>query len=73
MFPGSRRGTAAKGLDELDEGSRPVGRGRAISATKAGATGVRVLRADSAFYNHEVIAAAGRHDTRFSITARHDE
>jgi hypothetical protein len=37
-----------------------------------GATGVRVLRADSAFYGHEVIAAAKRHGARFSITARQD-
>jgi Transposase DDE domain group 1 len=41
-----------------------------ITVGKAGATGVRVLRADSAFYNHKVIAAAGRHNARFSITAR---
>jgi hypothetical protein len=43
-----------------------------ITATAAGATGVRVLRADSAFYNHEVIAAAVRHNSCFSITARQD-
>jgi hypothetical protein len=43
-----------------------------ITARKAGATGLRVLRADSAFYNHDVIAATGRHDARFSITARQD-
>lgn len=43
-----------------------------VTATAAGATGVRVLRADSAFYNHDVIAAAGRHGARFSITARQD-
>ena len=41
-----------------------------ITAGKAGATGIRVLRADSAFYNHDVIAAAGRRHARFSITAR---
>jgi Transposase DDE domain group 1 len=41
-----------------------------VTAGKAGATGVRVLRADSAFYNHAVVAAAGRQDARFSITAR---
>jgi len=41
-----------------------------ITVGKAGATGTRVLRADSAFYNHKVIAAAGRHNARFSITAR---
>ena len=43
-----------------------------ITATKAGATGVRVLRADSAFYGYEVIAAAVRHNSCFSITARQD-
>jgi hypothetical protein len=34
--------------------------------------GVLVLRADSAYYNRDVIAAARRHKTRFSITARKD-
>jgi hypothetical protein len=43
-----------------------------VTAKAAGATGVRVLRADSAFYSCEVIAAARRHRSRFSITARLD-
>jgi DDE family transposase len=43
-----------------------------ITAQAAGATGVRVLRADSAFYGYDVIAAAARHGSRFSITARQD-
>ena len=43
-----------------------------VTATAAGATGVRVLRADSAFYRQEVIAAAGRQRACFSITARLD-
>jgi hypothetical protein len=43
-----------------------------VTATAAGATGLRVLRADSAFYSHEVIAAVGRHRSCFSITARLD-
>jgi hypothetical protein len=43
-----------------------------ITARKAGATGVLVLRADSAYYGSDVIAAAVRQDTRFSITARQD-
>ncbi len=43
-----------------------------VTATAAGGTGVRMLRADSAFYSHQVIAAAGRHKSRFSITARQD-
>ena len=36
-------------------------------------TGLIVLRADSAFYNHDVIAAARRAKVRFSITARLDQ
>jgi hypothetical protein len=43
-----------------------------VTAKAAGASGVRVLRADSAFYGRDVIAAAGRHKARFSITARQD-
>jgi hypothetical protein len=43
-----------------------------ITAQAAGASGLRVLRADSAFYNHDVISAALRHDSCFSITARQD-
>jgi hypothetical protein len=43
-----------------------------ITARKAGATGTLVLRADSAYYGHSVIAAALRHQARFSITARQD-
>ena len=43
-----------------------------ITARKAGASGVLVLRADSAFYGHDVIAAALRRGARFSITARQD-
>ena len=44
-----------------------------ITAQKAGATGTLVLRADSAFYGHDVIAAALRRGARFSITARQDK
>jgi hypothetical protein len=63
----------------LRKGSTSSARGAArlvadalITATKAGATGVRVLRADSAFYGYEVIAAAARQQSCFSITARQD-
>ncbi|MGW8437847.1 IS1380 family transposase [Nocardiopsis sp. NPDC055879] len=38
------------------------------TALEAGCTGMRVLRADSQFYNADVIAACGRADARFSIT-----
>jgi len=44
-----------------------------ITARKAGATGVLVLRADSAYYSHDVIAAALGQHARFSITARQDK
>jgi len=44
-----------------------------ITARKAGATGTLVLRADSAYYGHDVIAAALRQQARFSISARHDK
>ena len=64
----------------LRKGSTHSARGAArlvadalITANKTGATGVRVLRADSAFYNHDVIAAASRQGARFSITARQDQ
>src|SRR5690606_24941316 len=38
------------------------------TSTQIGATGVRVLRADSQFYNADVVAACRRADARFSIT-----
>jgi hypothetical protein len=41
-----------------------------ITAKAAGATGTVVLRADSAFYQADVIAAARRQKACFSITAR---
>jgi hypothetical protein len=61
----------------LRKGSTASARGAArlvaealVTATAAGAAGVRVLRADSAFYGHDVIAAARRHNSCFSITAK---
>jgi len=43
----------------------------AIKTCRAcGACGQLVLRTDSAYYGHDVIAAARRHGVRFSITAR---
>jgi len=44
-----------------------------VTAGKAGAGGLLVLRADSAFYGHDVIAAALRQGAHFSITARQDK
>jgi hypothetical protein len=47
--------------------------GDAVStATKAGATGLLTVRADSAYYNHDVIAATTSAGARFSVTARMD-
>jgi hypothetical protein len=40
------------------------------TAERAGATGLVIVRADSAFYGHAVAAAAGRAGARFSVTAR---
>jgi hypothetical protein len=63
----------------LRKGSTNSARGAArfvtdalTTAKKAGATGVLVLRADSAYYGHDVIAAALRQGARFSVTARQD-
>jgi hypothetical protein len=63
----------------LRKGSTNSARGAArlvadalVTAKSAGATGVRVLRADSAFYGYDVIAAAVRQRSCFSITARQD-
>jgi hypothetical protein len=44
-----------------------------ITARQAGASGTLVLRADSAYYGHDVIAAALRQGARFSMTARQDK
>jgi hypothetical protein len=47
----------------------------AIKTTQAcggGKGGLLVLRADSAYYGHDVIAAARRHRVHFSVTARKD-
>ena len=40
---------------------------------RAGVTGLITMRADSAYYNHEVIATARRCGARFSVTARMDK
>ena len=45
----------------------------ALATSRAcGATGLLVVRADSAFYGRDVIAATSRAGARFSITARQD-
>jgi hypothetical protein len=48
--------------------------GDALStAGRAGATALVTVRADSAYYNHDVVAATTRAGARFSITARMDK
>ena len=63
----------------LRKGSANSARGAArlvadaiATSRTAGVAGPMVLRADSAYYGSEVIAAARRHGVRFSITARKD-
>ena len=63
----------------LRKGSAHSARGAArlvtdalVTTGKCGVTGTVVLRADSAFYGRDVIAAARRAGARFSITARKD-
>ena len=63
----------------LRKGSASSARGAArlvadalVTTRTCGAAGALVLRADSAFYGREVIAAARRAGARFSITARKD-
>src|SRR6478609_493801 len=63
----------------LRKGSANSGRGAArlvadaLKTSRAcGATGLLVVRADSAFYGRDVIAAIRRGGARFSITARQD-
>jgi hypothetical protein len=41
------------------------------TARRAGATGLVIVRADSAFYGYDIINACRRAKARFSITARH--
>jgi hypothetical protein len=48
--------------------------GEALStAGRAGATALVTVRADSAYYHHDVVAATTRAGARFSITARMDK
>ena len=63
----------------LRKGSTNSARGAArlvadalVTAARAGVGGLVILRADSAYYNHGVIAAAIRGGARFSVTARMD-
>ena len=61
-----------KGSTNSAKGAHRLVADALVTAKQAGATGTRVLRADSAFYSHDVIAAVRRHRSCFSITARQD-
>lgn len=41
-----------------------------VCARRAGATGLAIVRADSAFYSYDIVSAARRAGARFSLTAR---
>jgi Transposase DDE domain group 1 len=63
----------------LRKGSTNSARGAArlladalVTAARAGVSGLVIMRADSAYYNHDMIAAAIRGGARFSVTARMD-
>lgn len=62
-----RRGSAAS----AHGASKMIAEGLA-TARKAGADGTITVRADSAYYNRDVVAAAQAGGARFSITARMD-
>jgi len=72
--PSSRPVIAAarlrKGATNSAKGAHRFVADTLVTAKAAGATGVLVLRADSAFYQSDVICAALRHNSCFSITAR---
>lgn len=74
--PGSAPVIAAarlrKGSTNSAKGAARLVTDALVTAAAAGATGVRVMRADSAFYSRDVIAAVGRQQACFSITARQD-
>jgi Transposase DDE domain group 1 len=61
-----------KGSTNSAKGAHRLVADALVTARKAAPAGVRVLRADSAFYGYEVIAACRRHRSHFSITARQD-
>jgi Transposase DDE domain group 1 len=61
-----------KGSTHSAKGAHRLVADALVTAKAAGGTGIRVLRADSAFYNAEVLSAAIRHKTCFSVTARQD-
>ena len=51
-------------------GAASLAYGAIATARAAGCTGIIIVRADSAYYAAEVVAAIRRQDARFSVTAR---
>jgi hypothetical protein len=62
-----------KGSTNSPKGASRLVADALATVTRAGATGIITMRADSAYYTHDVIAAARRFGARFSVTARMDK
>lgn len=70
MRADDRRDQAAQRVRELGPRRGPVDR-RALATTKrCGSTGLVIVRADSAYFTHDVVAAARRGGVNVSVTAR---
>ena len=67
-----RKGSTNSARDAVRLVADALQAAKAAGADGPDRTGLIVLRADSAFYNHDVIAAARRARVRFSVTARMD-
>jgi len=61
-----------KGATNSTRGAHRLLADALVTAKAAGARGLLIVRADSAFYNHDLLATAIRHGARFSVTARQD-
>ena len=65
-----RRDPAAEGSTNSARGAAKLLTDALATLRRAGATGTVLVRADSAYYGHDIIAAARRAGARFSVTAR---
>ena len=61
-----------KGSTNSTRGAARLAADTLATAARCRASGLVVVRGDSAFYNADVVAAIRRRGARFSITARHD-
>jgi len=59
-----------KGSTNSARGAAKLLAGALATVRRAGATGLVIVRADSAFYGYEIVAACRRAGARFSVTAR---